>query len=783
MERLRSLTLSLLLTVFSVTVPFIVPSQAIVGQVPEVRTIPVTDQIEWPSREEPSYKHPKMDSYLAELAEKFRGGEENPMNIQVHIVTSSDLRGDVVSLVQSVGGRVTKIDFDNNVIQAWIPIGSLEKVAQSDCVYYIRRPAHMIEDDDFEAGSFSTEGIGPMNARAWHDHGYLGQNVNVGIIDLGFRGYKSLLGKELPKSVTVKNFVDFESDEQVDGGGVHGTACAEIIHDIAPEAQLFFAKIHTTLDIQDAVKWLEDCGVDIISCSLGVSCSPGDGNGPLTEVVNSARQRGILWVNSAGNERQFHWNGSFSDMDGDGAQDFDTPVRNLDYFGPGTGDGRAYLIKPGVNIQVCLKWNDWQPPVDQDYNLLLLKFDLVKREWVEVDESENSQSGLLGQTPTESISYTTRGDPAPYGVAILHYRGNRDVNLDLTVHVYTPIRLESYVPSHSISYPADCQAVMTVGAVGLQAPYDQAPYSSEGPTYGPGGTVNGGYIKPDISAYTGVSTSSYGSQGFAGTSASAPHVAGAAALVLSAYCNYTVDQLEQFLEQNAVDEGILGKDNQYGYGRLVLPDPPPSDGNGIIQSPYLKVIIKGKRIVLSWSSVSGASGYDLYYAPYPNAEYIGKIDVGSKTSIAGDLSDGASFYVAVTAHNASATLESKYSNIEYFVVGRNGGLLSRNPAPYRPNRNIHESTSYTAGGICTSHEVGIDIQNAGSAGYVFLKAIDHSTGEFHSEVFYMAEGEAVTSWLPVSCWGISNISWEMRAASSNDPSDGWIVIERPANNR
>ena len=778
MRKVKLYTLLLLLTVIWVTVPFIVSSEAVVDQLPELATVPVTDQIEWPTKGGPSYKHPKMDSSLAELAEEFRDNRQNSMNIQVHIVTSSELRGDVVSLVEDAGGEVTKIDFDNNVIQAWVPIGSLDEIAQSDCVYYIRRPARMVEAGDFEAGSFTTEGLDAMNAKAWHDNGYLGKNVKVGIIDPGFSGYKSLLGTELPNSVTVKNFVDHETDAQVDGGGVHGTACAEIIHDIAPEAQLFFAKAKTTLDDKDAVKWLEECGVNIISCSWGLLSGPGDGNGPLTKAVNRARQKGILWVNAAGNERLVHWNGMFSDTDGDGAQNFDTPAHNLDYFGPGTGDGRVYVIPAGVNIQVSLKWSDWQPPVDQDYDLLLLKFDLDEGKWVTVAKSENLQNGQPGQTPTEYINYTTKGDRAPYGVAIIHYRGSREVNLDLVAWIQGNIRLESYVPSHSVSHPADCQEVMAVGAVGSQAPYDQEPYSSEGPTYGPGGVLTGGYIKPDISAYTGVSTASYGSRYFGGTSASAPHVAGAAALVLSAYPNYTVDQLESFLEQNAVDKGDPGEDNQYGYGRLWLPPPPPPDGDGcIIPSPRLEVRTTGKRVVLSWNSVSDANGYELYYAPFPKGDYVG-IDVGNQTILSGDLWEGASFHVAVKAYNSSHSCISKFSNIEYFVVGWNGQLANGAPVPRRANQNIHESFSYGPFGICTSHEMGVDIQNLGSSGYVFLRANDQLSGVSYSEVFYMQEGELITAWIGVPCYGISEISWEMRAATAGDTSDGRVTIER-----
>ncbi len=53
-----------------------------------------------------------------------------------------------------------------------------------------------------------------------------------------------------------------------------------------------------------------------------------------------------------------------------------------------------------------------------------------------------------------------------------------------------------------------------------------------------------------------------------GTSFSAPHVAGALALLLSAKPGLTLQQQESILQSSAVDLGPAGPDNDYGYGRL-----------------------------------------------------------------------------------------------------------------------------------------------------------------------------------------------------------------------
>jgi subtilisin family serine protease len=91
------------------------------------------------------------------------------------------------------------------------------------------------------------------------------------------------------------------------------------------------------------------------------------------------------------------------------------------------------------------------------------------------------------------------------------------------------------------------------------------PGSSRGPSSCDGGTF------PDVTA-PGVdirTTDLYGSYAVeSGTSMSAPHVAGALALLLSAFPDASADRQEAAIEAGAVDLGAPGPDNETGYGRL-----------------------------------------------------------------------------------------------------------------------------------------------------------------------------------------------------------------------
>jgi hypothetical protein len=356
----------------------------------------------------------------------------------------------------------------------------------------------------------------------------------------------------------------------VDGTTKHGAACAEIIHDIAPAATLYLAKIGTNLDLQEAVAWLKDTQqVDVISTSFGFyNLTPGDGSGEFADLVQTARDAGILWVTAASNDREAHWGGLYYDPNNTDYHYYNA-TQNINYFGPGNGD--AYYIPAGYRVTVFLRWNDWSS-VNQDYDLYLLRWN--GSAWDVVARGENYQNGGAGQTPTEYVTAVTSGSATAYGFVIKRYNSNRAVNFE----VFAPspgARLDEILHARSLANLADAPRALGVAALDVVAPYPQELYSSEGPTNGPGGAETGGFTKPDMAGFANVSTESYGvTDKFNGTSAATPHVAGAAALVLSAYPAYTPNQVQTFLEGRAVDMGPAGKDTIYGSGRLYLGAPP-----------------------------------------------------------------------------------------------------------------------------------------------------------------------------------------------------------------
>lgn len=517
--------------------------------------------------------NPKLDDALAELArsQDRRAAEAGGMRleagrVQVQIIVRPDNETAAREQIAALAGEVTS-SFEDT-LQAWMPIDQLTSLSTAPAIEYIHLPNTVVLAED-DAVAALTEGLAAANADEWHDAGWRGQGVRVAVIDGGFKGYLAKLGGELPAFVTVKNFVDGQTDGQVDDQNEtsrHGTACAEIVHDMAPQAQLYLLKISTDIDLNQAVDYAISQGVDIISTSLTfVNATPGDGSGRFAVMAQKARTAGILWTTAAGNYRETHWGGAFTDGDGDGFHEY-APGVEVNVFGP--GNGTAFLIPAGVVLSPSIRWDDWTA-VTQDYRLVLLRHNGSSYDIVAT--GNNPQTGGFGQRPTERLNYVTSGAAAVYGVAIQRISSNRSVYL----HLLTPNReLDRRTPSMSLGSLADVAAVFTVAAVDVDVPFVREAYSSEGPTNGPGGAPNGGFLKPDLAAFANVSTASYGLRGFNGTSAATPHVAGAAALVLSAYPSALPGEAQDYLQTRAVNQGTPGPDPQFGYGRLQLGAPP-----------------------------------------------------------------------------------------------------------------------------------------------------------------------------------------------------------------
>jgi hypothetical protein len=94
--------------------------------------------------------------------------------------------------------------------------------------------------------------------------------------------------------------------------------------------------------------------------------------------------------------------------------------------------------------------------------------------------------------------------------------------------------------------------------------------------------------------------------------------------------------------------------------------------NTVPDAPQLEVTIDGYHAQATWTTVAEAQGYIFSYAPYSNPmseeilNQITALDLGTETTIAGDLASGTALYVAVQAYNCSGI--SLYSNLGVVII-------------------------------------------------------------------------------------------------------------------
>ena len=554
------------------------PFEASLGQGPWGKPIP------------PERAHPKLETVLQLLAERSREGLAAVQALaQAQGVQLIDTAVRVI--VEPVGNDSRNIDrtalerlgavveaTSRSLLRARIPVERLIAVADTvSGIRFIRRPYKP------RAIAVISEGVSLTGADDYHNAGYYGQGTKVAIIDLGFSGLSAAIaagefgsGSGYGGSAVIDPTCTHDyTGTGLEADTAHGTAVAEIVHDMAPQATLCLMKISDELDLENAKDDAITYGVDIINHSVGwYNTNFYDGTGEVAGIANDARDNGILWVNAAGNEADStytgHWQGAFVDNDGDSYLDFGTGSDPLD--GDAIDECNDLYAASGETIYIYLTWDAW-PSDPEDYDLHLYDPNGTK-----VDSSTNVQNGT--QHPTESISYPV-STTGYYCFAIEAF--NAPSRPDLEVFIFkenqsVAVNQQYHHPESSIIAPANSAKVFTVGAIyhGNWTTGPQESFSSQGPSNA--SKFAASITKPDIMGPDGVSSYTYGAFYFYGTSAASPHVAGAAALLLSENPTLTADDLQNKLEADAIDIGAAGKDNIYGSGRLnLIPQAPGTE--------------------------------------------------------------------------------------------------------------------------------------------------------------------------------------------------------------
>ena len=308
--------------------------------------------------------------------------------------------------------------------------------------------------------------------------------------------------------------------------------------------------------MQSAIDYVINSGIDIVCMSMGVFGGPYDGSHAVSRAVNRARAAGVFWVSASGNQAQRHYQGAWRDLNRNRFHEFSMGDESIDV-----------MLEPG-QYTAYLSWYETAGAMtNRDYDLVLY----------DATDTEVARSGFTqnGDDPPVDVLTAFISTAGQYRLHIEYVSGPAE-HQDM-FQLFSPevdLKLASGAQS-SLVIPAEATGSYTVGAtrgalvtdpaVPMVAIDELEPFSSQGPVVG-----HPEIIKPDLSGPDGVTTSlaAQGFSPFVGTSAAAPHVAGAAALLLSEDQLRTPNELKVALQAQALRLGDPVPNNRFGWGRL-----------------------------------------------------------------------------------------------------------------------------------------------------------------------------------------------------------------------
>jgi hypothetical protein len=393
------------------------------------------------------------------------------------------------------------------------------------------------------------------------------------------------------------------------GTGDEGTAMLEVVHDIAPGAQLYFATGNPTpAQFAQNIRDLRTAGCDIIVDDLFYFAeSPfQDGQAPavvsstnggaITQAVDDVTAAGALYFSSVGNSGNKNdgtsgaWEGDFVSggtlaliPGGGNVLDFDTSAA--------VSQTDLLTLGAGTSSPVTLDWSDGLGASGNDYDLFILNNAAASV----VASSTNTQTGT--QDPHESAGSNTTSNrvvvrqkpgAADRFIHINTNRGALSFSTEGTTYghsnaanafgvaatpAYSPFNFASGINFFNGPYPNGHSAADKVETFSSDGPR-RVFYNPDSSAITPGNfSSTGGVLrqKPDITAADGQQVSGVGGFGspFFGTSCAAPTAAAIAGLLKSANPALTPAQVRTALTTTALDIETAGIDRDAGAGTIM----------------------------------------------------------------------------------------------------------------------------------------------------------------------------------------------------------------------
>lgn len=424
-----------------------------------------------------------------------------------------------------------------------------------------------------------------------------GNGTKVGILSDSYNNlgtaHTGVLHGELPGPGNPFNFrKPVQVLEDLDSGGTdEGRAMAEIVHDVAPGAQLAF---HTAdfgqADFAQGIVQLSNAGCDVIADDVVYFAEPFFQDGIIAQAVDQVKKQGVTYFSSAGNESVRSYESDYHPSTVEALGPGNGTAHNFS----GPGDAPRYFqpiyIPPGGTFISSFQWDQSSFSASgvgcqSDLDAYLLD---TAGNVVALGATDNLKSG----DPIEVFGYFNDTQSPTFYLVILKFAGPDPTHLkyilyDDALFYLTNPAIPGILSPTLVGHAKADGAIATGAAFYFQTPaYGVSPPVLEGFS-SVGGVANyydvaGNRIaplvrsKPEIVTPDGGNTSFFDPFGngdisedadsypnFFGTSAAAPHAAGVAALMIEAQKLRTITpgQIKGILSSHTYD-----MDNPYTTG-------------------------------------------------------------------------------------------------------------------------------------------------------------------------------------------------------------------------
>ncbi|HWY77035.1 MAG TPA: S8 family serine peptidase, partial [Verrucomicrobiae bacterium] len=624
----------------------------------------------------------------------------------VEVDVSASVSADLLGFITNSGGQIINSFPQYQTIRAAIPLSAVEAIAARPDVRFVDRAQEARHNFTDAEGDFCHQG-----ALARGNFGVDGTGIKVGVLsDSDTYLTNAQAAGDLGPVTTLPGQAGPTTGEQGDG---EGTAMMDVVHRIAPGAQLYFATGDPSqAQMASNILALAAAGCRIIVDDISYGGEfPFQESQPIAQAVQTVSDQGVLYFSSAANSGNEDsgtsgtWEGDFADGGAVGS-----PITGTGKGG-GFESGRVHNFSGGTNYDfitstgsqngIDLWWSDAWGSSSNDYDVFVLNSTGTSV----LAFSNSSQPGSPYPWEPVPANADTSFDNGELIVVVKYSGAARFLHLSAGPHFQLAFNTPGNTHGHNSSSAANAFCVAATPAYLAQefgdpsGPYPNNPFTggaanrvetftSDGPRrifYYPDGTPitpgnfssTGGLLlqKPDITAADGVTTTAALGGNFNlffGTSCAAPHAAAIAALLLSYNPSLNPAQVRSLLTSTALDIMATGWDRDSGYG-IVMPEPALAVSPA--PPPVISIINPASAIVGTPIVIYGAN-----FATTTNVQFNG---------VAAQFVSLSNSVIVVTAIPAAATTGPLR------IATRWGGasaMFNVLPTPAPPNDNFANAT-------------------------------------------------------------------------------------------